>query len=84
MEVAVDERRRDEPSVGVDLLHAVARERLADARPAAALGGEVDEAPVLEARVADDEVRAHAGESIAAERRSRARTTRAVPTGRSR
>ena len=38
MEVAVDERRRDEACVRVDLLRAVGGERLADPRPASVLG----------------------------------------------
>ena len=74
MEMAVDERRRDEPRFRVELLRAVGGERLADPRPASVLGGEIDEPPVEQARVAHDEV--HARESTG--RGTRA-TSAAVP-----
>jgi hypothetical protein len=61
MQMAVDERRRDEPAVRRDLLRAVGGKRLADRGPALVLGEEVDEPPVEQAGVADDE--AHARES---------------------
>jgi hypothetical protein len=56
MEVAVDEGRRHESRVGVDRLGGVDLQVLADAHPAAVLGGEVDEPPVEEACVPDDQV----------------------------
>ena len=79
MEVAVDERRRDEARLRVDLLRAVGGDRLADARPASVLGEEVDEPPVEQAGVAHDE--AHARESTG--RGTAARACRAARTGRS-
>jgi hypothetical protein len=55
MQMAVDERRRDEPAVRRDLLRAVGGKRLADRGPAVVLGEKVDEPPVKQAGVADDE-----------------------------
>ena len=57
VEVAVDERRRDEPAVRVELRVGVEPEARPDPRPAPALGREVDRAVAAgEARVADHEV----------------------------
>ena len=54
--MAVDERRRDEPSLGVQLAHAVRCEIPADARPPPTLREQVDAASVQQGRIADDEV----------------------------
>src|SRR4051812_12477617 len=86
MEMAVDERRCDEPAFRIELLRAVRDERLADARPPFAVCEEVDEAPVEQARVPND--KAHARESTARgtapRARPSARTDRARPHGASR
>jgi hypothetical protein len=59
--MAVDERRRDETSLRIQLVGTVGDERLADACPASVLCEEVDEAPVQQSGVAHDET--HARES---------------------
>ena len=94
MEVAVDERSRDEPRFGVELLCGVDGERLADPRPAAVLGREIDEPAVEQARVAHDEIHARESTGRGSGRRalprrpygSRAatRSDAAVPRGRRR
>src|SRR5437764_9712224 len=61
MEMTVDERGRDEPRLRVDDGRAVDVERLADAHPASVLRRKIDETPVEQAGIADDEL--HACES---------------------
>src|SRR5258707_3362033 len=64
MQVAVDERRRDEARLRIELVCCTVRvERFADPRPASSFGDEVDETAVEQARVAHDEIGAHARES---------------------
>ncbi|MNN25578.1 hypothetical protein D3C81_1390560 [compost metagenome] len=59
VEVGVDERRRDEVALGVDLLRARHGQGGADGGDAAALDGDIDgAAPVGQAGIADDKVHA--------------------------